>query len=580
MCQHENIRKCTTGCVVKAGVEDFDMSDRPQKRKNNFVVQAGILAVSGIIVRMIGLLYRSPLTSIIGDEGNGYYSYAYNIYAIILLVSSYSIPSALSKVVAGRLTFKQYKNAHRVFQCAILYVILVGGGASLIAFLGAPLLVGANSVLVLRIFAPTIFLSGLCGVLRGYFQAYGSMLQTSVSQIFEQIVNAAVSIGGAWFLTTKIAGPQADDTAKAIYGAVGGALGTGAGVLTALLFMLWVYLLNRPQIMKRVARDRSEQEKRKDSFKVILGIVTPFILSTFVYNFSTSLNQTIFSDYYTMVRKMTESEVAVLYGIYSGKAVVISNIPIALASAMSAAVIPTVAASFARGDKKTTRKNVQKAVKVTMLISIPSAVGLGVLAKPIMQVLFWQRNSLDQASAVLAALAITVIFYALSTLTNAVLQGIGRVTTPVFHAIIALVVQTALLVVLLLFTDLGLYSLVLAAICYSFCMCMLNQLSVRRHLKYRQEMICTFVLPVVSALIMGTVGRFTYEAISILLMWLTHREGDYVQNIIAVFFALLVAVEVYFFCVIRLKAITKEELMAMPKGTKIVSVLKKMHVIK
>ena len=102
--------------MVKAGVEDFDMSDRPQKRKNNFVVQAGILAVSGIIVRMIGLLYRSPLTSIIGDEGNGYYSYAYNIYAIILLVSSYSIPSSLSKVVAGRLTFKQYKNAHRVVQ--------------------------------------------------------------------------------------------------------------------------------------------------------------------------------------------------------------------------------------------------------------------------------------------------------------------------------------------------------------------------------------------------------------------------------------------------------------------------------
>lgn len=554
------------------------MSEQSRKKAGGFVIQAGILALSGIIVRIIGLLYRSPLTSIIGDEGNGYYSYAYNIYAIILLISSYSIPSALSKVLAQRLTFKEYRNAHKVFQCALIYVVVVGGGASLVAFFAAPYLVGTNSVRVLRVFAPTIFLSGLVGVLRGYFQAYGSMVQTSISQILEQIINAVVSVGAAWYLIAHVAGTGADDTTRAIYGAMGGALGTGAGVVTALLFMVWVYVLNMPGMKRRMERDHKAEESRKEIFRVILSIVTPFILSTFIYNLSTSLNQTIYERFYTNVRGMAESEVATFYGIYSGKAVVISNIPIAMASAMCSAIIPTVAASFARGKKKETRRNVKKAVKVTMLIAIPCAVGLGVLARPVTQLLFWQKNSLNTASNVLAALSVTVIFYCLSTLTNGVLQGIGKVTIPVRHAAIALVLQTGTLSVLLYFTDLNLYALVIAAIVYSLSMCVMNQLAVRKYLKYKQEMFRTFWLPLVSAAIMGAVAWLVYQGVS-LLAGFALAEGSYLRNLIAACAAILVAVVVYAFCVIRFKAVTREELQTMPKGAAIVRVAQKLHLL-
>ena len=172
-----------------------------QKKKDSFVLQAGILAAAGIIVKVIGLLYRSPLTSIIGLEGNGYYSSAINIYTIILLVSSYSIPSAISKVIAQRLAYKEYRNAQRVFQCAMIYVVVVGGIASVLTFICAPYMVKVdNAVPVLRVFAPTIFFSGVLGVLRGYFQAHGSMVHTSISQILEQILNAAVSIFAAYML--------------------------------------------------------------------------------------------------------------------------------------------------------------------------------------------------------------------------------------------------------------------------------------------------------------------------------------------------------------------------------------------
>ena len=107
--------------------------------KNNYLKQAGILAVAGIICRIIGILYRSPLTSIIGDEGNGYYTSAYNIYTIILLLSSYSIPSAVSKIIASKLALKEYRNAHRIFRCALIYVCVIGGAASLFTLFGAEL---------------------------------------------------------------------------------------------------------------------------------------------------------------------------------------------------------------------------------------------------------------------------------------------------------------------------------------------------------------------------------------------------------------------------------------------------------
>ena len=200
------------------------MPDR--KKKDSFILQAGILASAGIIVRIIGLLYNAPLVAIIGDEGNGYYNSAYYAYSIILLISSYSIPSAVSKVIAQKLATREYRNAHRIFRCALYYVLVVGGIASLFVFFGAGLLVKMESaVFPLKVLAPTIFFSGILGVLRGYFQAHKSMTQTSVSQIVEQIVNAGVSIGMAYVMVGVAA--DRDATTRASYGAAGGTIEIG-----------------------------------------------------------------------------------------------------------------------------------------------------------------------------------------------------------------------------------------------------------------------------------------------------------------------------------------------------------------
>ena len=171
----------------------MDSNKTNENSKKGLFVQAGILAIAGVISRIIGLLYRSPLTAIIGDEGNGYYSTAYNFYGIVLLISSYSIPSAISKILSGKIAVKEYRNAHKIFRSALIYVAIVGFLGALLLFFGADFLVVGRSATVLRFFAPTIFIFGFLGVLRGYFQAHRTMVPTSISQLIEQLFNAIVS---------------------------------------------------------------------------------------------------------------------------------------------------------------------------------------------------------------------------------------------------------------------------------------------------------------------------------------------------------------------------------------------------
>ena len=543
--------------------------------KKNLLKQAGILAIAGIISRIIGLLYGSPLAAIIGDEGNGYYGAAYAIYTIVLLISSYSIPSAMSKIISGKLAVKEYRNAHRIFKCALIYVSVVGGIGSLVLFFAADVLVAGRSAIVLKFFAPTIFFFGFLGVLRGYFQAHRTMIPTSVSQLLEQIFNAIVSIGAALALT-NIAGYE-DTSKRAVYGAIGSAMGTGSGVIIALLFMLFVYHVNRPEIKKRVNKDTHDDMADSEIFKLIFMIVTPFILSTFIYNLSTSLNSTLFSRILMNVKNMDESSIASMYGIFNRKAMVITNLPIALASAAASAMIPEVSTSFARGDKDGAGETVARVTRIILMISIPCAVGLFALAKPVMMILFPQRASLAEASMLLRFLAITVVFYSLSTVTNAVLQGIGKVNVPVINAVLALVIQTVLLSVLLIYTDLGDIALCIVTIIYSFLMCILNNMVMYKHLTIHNDIKKTYLFPSASAAAMGVAAFAVYELFNYLFGFFI--ASAYFANLFATMISVFVAAFVYFAVLIKSGGASEEDIKRFPKGTSIVRLLKKIKLL-
>lgn len=541
------------------------------KKKDSFILQAGILASAGIVVRIIGLLYNTPLVAIIGDEGFGYYNSAYYAYSIILLISSYSIPSAVSKVIAQRLATKEYRNAHRIFRCAFIYVLVVGGIASLFVFFGAGLLVEMeNAILPLKVLAPTIFFSGILGVLRGYFQAHKTMVQTSVSQIIEQLANAGFSIGMAYMMVQLVT--DQDASTRASYGAAGGTIGTGAGVLTGLLFMAAVYALNRKTIHRRIERDTSHtDESYADIFKMIIMVVTPFILSTGIYNINNFLDNTIYQQIMINVKNLGEAAVAIDLSAVA-KGTKISNIPIAMASAMATALIPGISSDFVQGDLEKVRNKVAKSVKVTMLISIPAAVGIGVLSRPVMMIIFHQPASLDISSILLSCMAVSIIFYGLSTLTQAILQSVGRMKTPIINASAAVIIHAGIMILLMMFLDekYCLYSYVFSTVLYSLILCVLNQISVHRYLTYQQEMDKTFIRPILASIVMGAAAFGVYQGIYYLCG----------INIISLAIAVLIGCGLYFILIIRWNAVTEEEMRSMPKGYLLIKIAKKTGIMK
>lgn len=540
-------------------------------------MQAGILAAAGIVSRIIGLLYRSPLQRVIGDLGMGYYNSAYNFYTIILMVSSYSIPSAISKVIAQKLAWKEYRNAHRIFLCALGYALAVGGVASLFLYFGAGLFVAAEAVPVLRTFAPTIFVYGILGVLRGYFQAHGSMAQTSVSQVLEQLANAVVSVGAACLLIVQAMGSlevpaeEPARVARAARGAIGSALGTGAGVLIALVFMAGMYRLNRGLIHRRIRRDGHEEvDSYGDILKMITLVVTPFILSTAIYNLNDTVNNALYTKWLPGVKELDAVSVYSRWGVFSGQSVTISKIPIAFATAMAAAMIPTVSRLVSARNLREARNKIGLAVKVTMIISIPCAVGILVLARPITALLFHnEREAEDLATGLLMALAISVIFYALSTLNSQILQGLGKLNAPIVNAAAALAIQTVTAVALL-YAGLDLYAIVIANVVYSGIMCLLNQRAVRRAAGYRQEIVRTFLIPLLAASGMGAFAWAVYEG----LLLLTKSPR------ISVIPAILLGACVYFLLLILFRGVSEEELKALPKGYLLVRLARKCRLMR
>ena len=207
-------------------------------KRNEFIAQGSILAIASILVRIIGMIYRIPMTAIIGDEGNGLYSYAYSVYTILLLLSSYSLPLAVSKMVSARIATGNYRNAGRILKASLVYAPLAGGLGCTVIFFGADWFARSflhipEAAYPMRALAPTVWIVSYLGVCRGYWQGHSTMVPTALSQVIEQIVNAIVSVGAAWMLIRFATEKQYTDRSSRAWGAMGGTIGTGSGALAA-----------------------------------------------------------------------------------------------------------------------------------------------------------------------------------------------------------------------------------------------------------------------------------------------------------------------------------------------------------
>ena len=540
-------------------------------------MQGGILAAASIISRIIGMLYRLPVTNIIGDQGNSYYSAAYEVYNIILLISSYSLPLAVSKVVSAKVALGEHKNAWRSFKAAMYMSLVVGAVASAITFFGAGFFTGTllntpESELCLKVLALAIFVMAVMGVLRGYFQGMGTMMPTAVSQVIEQLVNAVVSIVAASMLYSYGASlDQAkgitDGTGGAVYGAAGSTLGTSLGAAAGLIFLVIVMLMYNRVLQKNLRKDQVSQVQSYSSMlRMLVLTIVPVILSTAVYNISGFIDQGVFKFLMLDVQNMDKDMVDVYWGIYVGKYKLLTNVPIAVASALSSSVIPALTRARMAGNRKEMRRKTENAIRMVMLICIPSAFGLTALGGPVLDLLNWNTDPSAPIMFLIGSAA--VIFYGLSTLTNGILQGIDHMQIPVRNAVIALASHLVVLVVLVQFAGIHIYGAVISYMFFAFLMCILNGLAIRKYLHYRQEVKRTFLIPGVASLIMA------------LAVWLLYTPlVNLMGNKPATLLCLVLAVLIYGFFVLFLRGITEEEMRAFPKGYLLVKVLKKIRLM-
>ncbi|MDO4965480.1 MAG: polysaccharide biosynthesis protein [Lachnospiraceae bacterium] len=543
------------------------------RKSSNFIVQGGILAVAGVISRFIGLIYRVPMQRTIGDAGMGYYSAAFQIYSLMLLISSYSLPVAVSKLVAGYIGRGQYRNAKRIYKGSLLFATITGGTACLFVFFGADFLAGTlmnlpKSAVALRVLAPTLLVVALMGVMRGYFQGMGTMMPTATSQLIEQIINAIISVAAAIYLFEygkRVAGVLRDEEYSAAYGAAGGTMGTCAGAFAGLIVLLVIYLAKKRAFNYEVRHDSNKSTE--SFFKVFAALVLtilPVILSTTIYNISDTLDQGIFN--HVMEAKGLGSLKAAYWGIYSTKYKVLTNVPVALASAVCSSMMPSLTASMGGGDIKVAKRKIGLAMRFTMILAIPCAMGLTVLGKPIISMLF--EGEVELPAMLLKIGSVAVVFYSMSTLSNGVLQGIDKLNVPVRNAAIALVLHLVILYVALNELNMGLYGVVLACVMFAFIMCVLNWLSIKRYINYKQEITRTFIIPLVAALVMGGVCYVANLLISKVL-----------SLSISVAISIAIGAVVYFILLIKLGGVREKEIRSFPGGNLMATIARLLHLL-
>lgn len=547
-----------------------------RKSESNFLVQGSILAAASMISRIIGLLYRIPLKSIIGDIGNDYYGTAMEIYSILLLISSYSLPVAISKLVSARVAKGQRKNAYRIFKGALFFALITGTAAALIIFFGADFITRyiVNTPLssfALKVLSPTLLIVALLGVIRGFFQGMGTMMPSAFSQLLEQIINAVVSVWAAYMLYrygTKIGAVLGNPATYAeAYGAAGGTIGTGAGAFAALFLTLVIFSIYRPVYRKKIAKDRTQKtESYGKIFSVLLLTILPVLLSTTIYNITSFLDTSVFKQIAHMQGYKAE-DYSIMWGVYVGEYKVLTNVPIAIASSVAASTVPSLSTAFAAKHISEVKRKVSYSIRFIMVIAIPCAVGMGVLASPILQLLF--QDSREMPEHMMQIGAVSIIFYSLSTLTNGILQGINRMNIPVKNAAITLVLHMGVLVALMYGLDLNIYAVVWANTFFSFLMCILNGLAIRKYLCYRQEFKRTFIVPIICAAAMGGVVYGVY-----LLVMNTLNI-----NAIATTVSIIAGVCVYFFLLLLLRGLREKELQSFPMGNLLIKIGKKLHLM-
>lgn len=540
--------------------------------KKSFIQGAAVLAAAGLLVKVLGAIFRIPLGNMIGENGMAYYSPAYYVYNFFLILATAGIPVAISRMVSERVSFGQFGEAHRVFKISRSLMMLIGGVSFIIVFFGAGLIAEIvhvpGAALAMRAISPSLIFVPVMASYRGYFQGMQDMVPTAVSQVIEQAFRVAVGLSLASFFfhsAQQLTGPGRVIPEQA--GAAGATLGAAAGSIGGLLVMLIVYMMNKAKIKSRISRERrglrGGRESSSSILKKIAAIAIPITIGAAIMPIVNLIDVAV------VVSRLEASgwdkNIAEgMLGQLTSFAGSLINFPQVLTQAVAMSLVPLVAAAYRQKDMLYLRENIQTGLRMAVILGLPCALGLFSLAEPILVLLYPARYaSAVSAAPCLMVMSIGVVFLSTVQTLAGVLQGIGKQMIPVRNLAIGVVVKIAVTWTLTGIPAINILGAATGTVCAYFIASVLNILAVRKYTGARFDFGATAVKPFVSSAVMAICAWGSYHLLDIIL------GGSRLATVISI----LIAVLVYGIMIFITKTITKEELAKMPKGDKIVRLL-------
>lgn len=532
--------------------------------KKSLVTSAAILAAAGFIVKILGAFFRIPLTNWIGADGMANYAPAYAIYSVLLVISTAGLPVATSKMVSERYAVGQYREAERVFRLSRLLMTALGVLGGLIVLFGAgPIATHfihiPGSALAMQATAPALIIVPIMSAYRGYFQGQQNMNPTAVSQIVEQIFRVGVGLSLGYYLMNSTLFAQYDAGAK---GAAGGCFGASAGAVFGLITVLLIYSANKKAIRARIRKDKNTvRESSGHILKTITIIAIPITIGAALLPLMNSIDASIVN--YRLLQTGWETETAKdLYGQLTSMADPIIGFPQVFMQAIIVSIVPMVSAAKRVNDREGLNSTIALGFRMTTLIAMPCAAGLLVLAKPALLLLYpLQVESAISATPCLQVLALGFIFLALVTTMTGILQGLTKQNWPVINLAIGIAIKIIITWVLVGIGKINIVGAAIGTLCAYLTAATLDYLCVRRFTGVRIQVKQTVIKPALSAVVMAVIVYGAYR----LFMLAGH-------NSIATLASILIGACVYGVMVIKTKTITRDEILSIKFGTKIVRI--------
>lgn len=554
------------------------MNDQPIK-KQTFLQGTAVLAMATVLVKLMGFLFKVPLNNIIGEDGFGYFNTAYDVYNVLLMISTTGLPVAMSRMISQAQTLGNHAQIKRIYRTSLYVFLTIGmvGSLGMLFFcrqLSVMVTTNENSWAAIAALAPCVLLICLVSAYRGFFQGQSNMTPTSVSQIFEAVTRLVVGLGLAW-LVMKLTGDAAvraqgivlapGETAQD-YGditlAAGGAiLGVTLGSLISVVYLHHKFR----QSNQILSLGGGTAKSTRSTMKEFLSIAVPITLGSAGLQIINLFDTMIYMRRLTGALQWTEKMADSAKGVYNFCQTVFA-LPCSFIPTITIAVIPAITASLTRKDLAEAKATSESSVRTMALIAMPCAAGLFVMAEPVIRLLCstYTEDRIQLAATMLAILGLTVIFNSLVLLLNAIMQAHGDVVTPVVNMLIGGIIKIIVNYILVGQPNLNIVGAPIGTfICY-ISITALDLIAMKRHISARPAIFKNIIRPGLASAIMGAATFMVYRVLSnAISSWK-----------LACLLSLAFAVVLYAVLVVFLRCLTYEDCMLLPKGEKIAKILR------